>query len=103
MTDPNDERVLYYDWLADSATMAHVTNQQEVFEFYEPARDVSIVGVGNSKTIIEGQGVVLLKSCQNGQVFTLWLENVLYIPTNRNNLLSLGRWDDAGGSYNMVT
>jgi hypothetical protein len=29
----------------------------------------------------------------------LRLENVLYIPGNRNNLISLGRWDHAGGRY----
>jgi hypothetical protein len=31
--------------------------------------------------------------------YTLELQDVLYIPTNRNNLLSLGKWDKGGGQY----
>ena len=27
------------------------------------------------------------------------MENILYIPSNPNNLFSLGRWDTAGGQY----
>jgi len=99
VADPNDERVLYYDWLADSATTAHVTNQREVFETYHPATEATVAGVGNSKIKIEGRGTIQLESQCNGQTFILKLEDVLYIPTNRNSFLSLGRWDDAGGSY----
>jgi hypothetical protein len=98
-TDPNEEHILYYDWLADSTTTAHVTNQREAFTTYEPANDATIAGVGNSKTMIEGCGTILLESHQSGQTFVLHLENVLYIPTNWNSLLSLGRWYDTGGSY----
>ena len=29
----------------------------------------------------------------------LELQDVLYIPTNQNNLLSLGKWDKGGGQY----
>ena len=99
VADPNDKHVLYYDWLADSATTAHVTNQREVFETYHPATEATVAGVGNSKIKIEGRGTIQLESQCNGQTFILKLEDVLYIPTNRNSFLSLGRWDDAGGSY----
>jgi hypothetical protein len=98
-TDPNDKHILYYDWLANSTTTAHVTNQHEVFTTYHPAKDATIVGVGNIKTNIHGLGTVLLESWINKQMFILRLENILHVPMNRNSLLSLGRWDDAGGSY----
>jgi hypothetical protein len=29
----------------------------------------------------------------------LELQDVLYIPTNQNNLFSLGKWDKGGGQY----
>jgi hypothetical protein len=32
----NDERTLYYDWLANSATTSHITNQCDTFVTYEP-------------------------------------------------------------------
>ena len=34
-----------------------------------------------------------------GETCVLMLEDVLYIPTNKQNLISLGRWDKAGGQY----
>src|SRR6202453_456623 len=77
VADPNDERVLYYDWLADSATTAHVTNQREVFETYHPATEATVAGVGNSKIKIEGRGTIQLESQCNGQMFILKLAAVL--------------------------
>jgi hypothetical protein len=32
----NDERTLYYDWLANSATTSHIMNQRDTFMTYEP-------------------------------------------------------------------
>ena len=40
-----------------------------------------------------------LESSYEGHNYILQLESVLYIPTNRNNLISLGRWDKSGGRY----
>ena len=51
------------------------------------------------KAEAKGRGTVELKSSVNGHDYVLELKNVLYIPTNRNNLISLGRWDKAGGRY----
>jgi GAG-pre-integrase domain len=49
--------------------------------------------------LIAGRGTVELSSTCNGQQYTLLLLNVLHVPGMRNNLLSLGRWDAAGGNY----
>ncbi|KAF8055684.1 hypothetical protein FPV67DRAFT_1355510, partial [Lyophyllum atratum] len=62
-----------YDWLADSATTAHISNQR--------------------------RGTVELESYIDGTTYILKLQNVLHIPDNRNNLMSLGRWDASGGRY----
>ena len=35
----------------------------------------------------------------NGTPYLLRLDKVLYIPSNWNNLISLGHWDTAGGQY----
>ena len=52
-----------------------------------------VTGVGNLKTKAKGRGIVELISWCNHHKYILQLENVLYIPTNRNNLISLGKWD----------
>lgn len=56
-------------------------------------------GVGGIKTHTEGQGTVQLKSIFKGQKYTLTLKDILYIPGNKNNLISLGCWEAAGGEY----
>ena len=92
-------RLIYYDWLGDSATTSHVCNQRNAFKTFQPLIDTTVSGVGNVKAEAKGQGTVELKSTINGQKYVLELKNVLYIPTNRNNLISLGKWDKAGGQY----
>jgi transposase InsO family protein len=95
----NDERVHLYEWLADSATTSHVANQRETFTTYRPQSSASVAGVGGTMVVVEGRGTVELESECGGTKYILELHDVLHIPTNKNNLLSLGRWDAAGSEY----
>ena len=95
----NEKPLYFYDWLADSATTSHICNQKEAFVSYKPVTGKTVAGVSNNKAIIEGRGTIELESIYKNDKYLLRLENVLYIPSNRNNLISLGRWDDAGGRY----
>ena len=94
-----NEPVIYYDWFGDSATSSHVANGRDIFTTYQPLHNTSVVGVGRLKAKAEGKGTIELESRYNNKTYVLRLENVLHIPTNRNNLLSLGKWDSAGGRY----
>lgn len=100
-SDKQDERLIYYksDWLADSATTSHVANSQEAFVTYKPLDAITVSGVGNKTVKAVGRGTIELRSEVNGHKFVLKLEDVLHIPNNPHNLLSLGRWDKAGGKY----
>lgn len=89
-SNENDERVLYYDWLADSATTSHICNDREAFTNYHHDGEGTVVGVGSVKAAIQGQGTVRLYSECEGVSYTLTMENVLHIPANKNNLISLG-------------
>lgn len=93
----NDERLIWYNWLADSATTLHVTYQHEAFASYTPTSNSTVTEVGGKEAVIAGCGTVELSSMCNGQQFTLHLKDVLYVPGQRNNLISLGRWDEVGG------
>ena len=95
----NDKPVVLYDWLADTATTSHISNQLEAFATYQPLTGKAVAGVGNNKAKVEGRGTIELESLCNGNKYLLKLDDVLYIPSNRNNLISLGRWDTAGGRY----
>src|ERR1700678_1646267 len=92
--------LIYYDWLGNSATTSHVTNRCDAFTTFRPLKDTKVSGVGNVKTEAKGKGTVKLKSTYLGHEYIIELKNVLYIPMTKKNLISLGRWDKAGGRYN---
>jgi hypothetical protein len=95
-TSAIDEHLIYYEWLADNMTTSHVSCQRNFFTSYTPVENASMTGVGGKEAQIAGRGTVELISICNGQKYLLHLENVLQ---QKNNLISLGRWDAAGGKY----
>ena len=95
----NDERLIYYDWLADNATTSHVCCDLNSFSDYTSLGNSSVTGVGGKEATIAGRGTVELLSTCKGKQFLLRLENVLHVPGQKNNLISLGRWDSSGGRY----
>ena len=89
-----------YDWIADCATTSHICNKREAFTEYVPVHtEISIYGVGNTTTRAQGRGTVIIEATHDGKQHKLTLKNVLHVPNNRHNLLSLGRWARAGGTF----
>jgi len=99
-SDEMDICLIYYDWLADSAATTHITHQREAFTTYKQIPDVPIAGVGGAEAHAIGKGTIKLISECNGHTYVLELQDVLHVPNNRNNLLSLGRWEKVRQSYN---
>src|ERR1700730_12380286 len=97
--EANDERLIYYDWVADNATSSHITLNRDYFDTYTKIQESTVTGVGGKTATAIGRGTVTLISKCNGIDWTLKLENVLHVPGQKNNLISLGRWDKAGGTY----
>ena len=87
----DDKRLLYYNWMADSATTSHVTNMRNAFSKFESLIK-PISGVDNAIMYASGRKV-------DGNPHQIVLKDVLYIPSNPHNLLSLGHWDNTGGNY----
>ena len=81
-SDEFDEHLIFYNWLADSATTSHVCNRRDAFTSFHSLTATKVTGVGNMVTKAEGQGIVELTSWCNGHKFILQLENVLCIPNN---------------------
>ena len=52
-----------------------------------------VCGIGNKSAHAVGKGTIELISYLNEQKFIIFLEEILYIPTTKNNLISLRRWD----------
>jgi hypothetical protein len=99
MSKNNDEHLIYYNWLADNATTSHVGNRREDFVSYTPLQNVSVTGMGGKVTKILRRGMVKLIAACNGENNLLTLNDILHIPRQPHNLISLGRWNKAGGRY----
>ncbi len=78
----NDERTLYYNWLADSMTTSYIMNQRDTFVTYEPIQNTPITGVGGLQAQAEGHGDVNIIVSYNGTSYPICLCDVLYVPGN---------------------
>jgi len=83
---PNDDS---FEWIADSASTVHVTNWRDAFATYTPVPDIKVTGIGRVQVFAVGRGTVYLNSECDGKQSIICLQNVLHIPCNQNNLLSI--------------
>jgi hypothetical protein len=67
----NDERMIFYDWLADSTTSSHVSAQRDAFITYTPLINSTATGVGSEEARITSHGTVQLLSECNGNKHVL--------------------------------
>ena len=84
---------LFY-WLDDLGTISHITYRCDAFITYEPIQYIPILGIGGIRTHAIGKGTVVLHSECKGYMHTLRLNDVLHVPNNKNNLLSIGCWEE---------
>lgn len=80
-------------WYLDNGASSHMTGYKSKFmELNEQVR--GLVSFGDGSTVrIEGKGSVVFES-KNGE--TRVLDDVYYIPTHRNNIISLGQMSEQG-------
>ena len=89
----------YDDWVVDTETTSYICNQCAAFTTYQPLGDKIVPGVRGLKTTVKGIRTVEVESIHKENKYILWLENVLHIPFNPNNIFSLEHWDTSGGRY----
>jgi len=80
-----------FEWVADSASTVHVTNRHNAFATYTPVPEIRVTGVGGVQVFAVGKGTVYLSTECDGKHSIIRLQNVLHIPSNQNNLLSVIR------------
>ena len=93
----DEEKSMHYDCFAVLAATSHITNRRDAFVSYRLTHDTLIEGVGSSIARAEGRGTIELESQCGGKNYVLRLHDVLYIPNNKYNIFSLGRWSAVGG------
>lgn len=74
------------DWVLETCASTHFCANKNLFHDFEESTESECVYMGNSTTaVVMGKGKVLLK-LTSGK--TLSLNNVLYVPSLRKNLVS---------------
>ena len=68
--EANDERLIYYDWVADNATSSHIASDRDYFNTYTKIQESTVTGVGGKKAAAIGRGTVTLISNCNGVDWT---------------------------------
>ncbi|PHU16871.1 hypothetical protein BC332_12566 [Capsicum chinense] len=82
------------EWWMDSSAARHVCANKELFSSFAPAQAEEMIYMANSATAkVEGTGKICLKMT-SGKVLTL--NNVLYVPELRRNLISVSLLDKNG-------
>jgi hypothetical protein len=92
----NEDTVSFYLWYADSATTSHLTNTWSAFIDYKSIELIPIHGVGTSSIWAYGHGTVEAISLVKGKPKVFHLKKTLFAPDAADNLLSIGRIDEAG-------
>lgn len=95
--DSKYENLDSYEWVADSASTVHVTHQRQAFATYGLVPKISITGIGGMKVFMVGMGTVYLITEYNERIMTLQLNDVLHVPGNLRNLMSIPLWEEPAG------
>jgi len=81
-------------WLIDSGASRHFTNHKEVLHnLIEKETNLEIVLGDNMKYPMKGVGNVSLKLNQGNKIH---LQDVLYVPDLKKNLVSISAMEDKG-------
>lgn len=84
-------------WLMDSGATNHYTFHREWFVTFESFANPVAVHVGNKSTMdAVGKGRIDCEVLINGEWLTCHIDNVLYVPIGRRNLMSLAVILDKG-------
>jgi hypothetical protein len=81
-------------WIIDSGASHHITTKLTDYTSYKPYPEPEIIQTANvhDSLKIHGEGTVFFNTeTTNGQIHTVRLDNVCYIPNGSNRLLSRGQ------------
>jgi len=78
-------------WIMDSGASNHMTGDKSLFTTLESTNQIDPIQIANGKTVqVKGEGTVTLQVRDiDGDDLTITMENVLYIPDLKPNLLSV--------------
>lgn len=85
-------------WYLDTGCSNHMTGRREWLVNLNPSIKSSLKFADNSTIMVKGIDRVLI-TCKNDKI--AYMDDVLYVPTIKSNLLSLGQLLEKGYSMSM--
>ena len=82
-----------FSWIADSGATEHMSDKRQWFTNFHPVHDKcwSVSIADNHLMYVRGVGDIIVHATINGEVKPFKLQNVLYVPYLRRNLISVSR------------
>lgn len=88
------------EWLIDTAASNHFCNNLNLFSNYRPVNNMSMsLAANNSETPISGIGTVMFYVRDNGKKKKVVLNDVMYSPNLRRNLISGAHLERSGLTF----
>lgn len=77
-------------WIVDTGATDHITNNKDWFVSFECFKTPFEINIGDqSKMVALGKGTIKFEAAVDGQWIKSHMNNVLYAPSARRNLLSV--------------
>ena len=89
----------YIMCLVDSGTTSHIFRDDCLFLNYWPIENMYVGGVEETWSCVKGKGTVILIATYRTQKTKIKLQDVIYVPDARHNLISLRRWENENRPY----
>lgn len=87
-------------WVFDTAATSHFCGNRNLFTNFEEIKNEKITGaIGGMECPVEGKGIVKLRFEKNSRTEIVILNNVLYSPKIRRNLIAGSLVEKAGSSF----
>ena len=77
-------------WFLDGAASKHMTFQRHLFDEFEECRNEYVLFGDGTTCEVEGHGIIYIKRLVSGEWFNGKLQDVLFVPKLKNNLVSVG-------------
>lgn len=102
VADTSDNEVLFMalsdakelninDWYVDSGATEHMSSNKKLFTEFKEVQGQKVTIANNETLDVKGQGIIKVTSTVNEKEIVIRLQNCLYIPDLKVNLISVNR------------
>lgn len=89
-------------WILDSGATCHIASSKDRFIKFDPSHRETVLVANGQKANTAGKGTIHVNFVnKTGQIASVEIENVLYVPSIKGNLISVKQLSDKGYAVNF--